>query len=174
MLGYYAHGFANKNGLNRSLGTSSPSLDADESNDNAQSNFPTHTFTIEATPNKRNDSEQAEEEETPDAEQSDTGPPSDDNPNPKEENKKSTETEDNSSTPEHPETTLKPKRPRKKFHSSDPITWYGILVPSSLRSTQKSFTEAVDNDIPELATVVAKMRAVEKEVDEVRSQLKSA
>lgn len=174
MLGYCAHKFANKSGLNRSLDTSSPSLDTGESNDNTQSNYPTHTFTIEATPNKRDDNEQAEEKETPDAEQSDTGPPSDINPNPKEENEKSTETEHNSSTPEHPETTIKPKRPRKKFHSSDPITWYGILVPPSLRSAQKSFTEAVDNGIPELATVVAKMRAVEKEVDEVRSQLKSA
>lgn len=151
-----------------------PSLDTDESTGNTQSNYPSHTFTIEATPNKRDDKEQDEEKETPDTEPPDIGPPPNDNPNSKEKNEKSTTTEDSSSTPEHPETTLKPKHPRKKFHSSDPITWYGILVPPSLRSAQKSFTEAVDNGIPELATVVAKMRAVEKEVDEVRSQLKSA
>lgn len=172
MPGYCAHGFAKKNGLNRSLDTSSPSLDTDESTDNTQSNYPSHTFTIENIPNKRDDNAKAEEKETPGAEPSDTGPAPDDNPDSKEENEKSTET-DNSSTPEHPETASKPKHPRKKFHSSDPITWYGILVPPSLRSAQKSFTEAVDNDLPELASVVAKMRAVEKEVDEVRSQLKS-
>ena len=160
--------------MNRSLDTSSSSLDTDVSVDDTQTKYPSHTFTVENIPNKRDDNEQAEEKETPDAEPSDTEPSPDDNPNPKEENKKSTETEDNSSTPEHPETALKPKHPRKKFHSSDPITWYGILVPPSLRSAQKSFTEAVDNDLPELATVVAKMRAVEKEVDEVRSRLKSA
>ena len=64
----------------------------------------------------------------------------------------------------------KPSQPRKRFRSSDPLTWYGILVPPSLRSAQKSFTEAVEKQIPALASVVAEMQAVEKEVDRARGR----
>lgn len=62
----------------------------------------------------------------------------------------------------------KPSQPRKKFRSSDPLTWYGILVPPSLRSSQKSFTDTVEKQIPALASVVAEMQAVEKEIDRAR------
>ena len=64
----------------------------------------------------------------------------------------------------------KPSQPRKRFRSSDPLTWYGILVPPSLRSAQKSFTEAIEKQIPALASVVAEMQAVEKEVDRARGR----
>ncbi|RJE24850.1 hypothetical protein PHISCL_02804 [Aspergillus sclerotialis] len=60
---------------------------------------------------------------------------------------------------------------KKKFRSLDPITWYGILVPASLRSAQKSFTEAVESQLPELACVTVEMRALEKEVERVRQEL---
>ncbi|KAE8416294.1 hypothetical protein BDV36DRAFT_310227 [Aspergillus pseudocaelatus] len=58
----------------------------------------------------------------------------------------------------------KPRSSEKKPRSSDPIRWYGILVPPFLRSAQKSFTEAVGGPLPELASVVVEMQAVEKEV----------
>ncbi|PYI07112.1 hypothetical protein BO78DRAFT_460732 [Aspergillus sclerotiicarbonarius CBS 121057] len=76
--------------------------------------------------------------------------------------------------PSHAEqdTDAKPKRSKKKkFRSSDPIHWYGILVPPYLRSAQKSFTEAVESRLPQLASVIVEMRIVEKEVERVRSEL---
>ncbi|KAE8351492.1 hypothetical protein BDV28DRAFT_136986 [Aspergillus coremiiformis] len=64
----------------------------------------------------------------------------------------------------------KPKS-MKKLRSSDPIRWYGILVPPFLRRAQKFFTEAVGGPLPELASVVAEMQIVEKEVKRVRSEI---
>ncbi|RAL10577.1 uncharacterized protein BO97DRAFT_406830 [Aspergillus homomorphus CBS 101889] len=72
------------------------------------------------------------------------------------------------------ETDAKSKKAKKRFRSSDPIYWYGILVPLSLRSAQKSFTEAVEGQISELANVVVEMRTVEKQVQQVRSALGQA
>ena len=60
---------------------------------------------------------------------------------------------------------------KKKFRSLDPITWYGILVPASLRSAQKSFTQAVESQLPELACVTVEMWALEKEVERMRQEL---
>lgn len=59
----------------------------------------------------------------------------------------------------------------KKFHSDDPIHWYGILVPPSLRTAQKSFTDAIQGQIPELAGVVVEMRALEERITWLRSEL---
>jgi hypothetical protein len=64
-----------------------------------------------------------------------------------------------------------PKSTRKKFRSSDPIHWYGILVPLSLRNAQTSFTGAVETQVPELAGVVVEMRAVEDEISQLRKKL---
>jgi hypothetical protein len=55
---------------------------------------------------------------------------------------------------------------------SDPIHWYGILVSPSLRSAQRSFTEAVEQHLPNLASVVVEMRTVEREIERLRSQLR--
>lgn len=65
----------------------------------------------------------------------------------------------------------KPQPSKRKPRSSDPLRWYGILVPQSLRSAQKSFAEAVDGQMAELAGVIVEMQAVEKEVTRVRSEL---
>ncbi|THC98054.1 hypothetical protein EYZ11_002480 [Aspergillus tanneri] len=59
----------------------------------------------------------------------------------------------------------------KKPRSSDPIRWYGILVPPFLRSAQKSFTEAVDEALPQLASIIFKMRVIESEIGRLRSEL---
>ncbi|RHZ47278.1 uncharacterized protein CDV56_101140 [Aspergillus thermomutatus] len=61
---------------------------------------------------------------------------------------------------------------KERSRFSDPIHWYGILVSPSLRSAQTSFTEAVEQCLPKLASVVVEMRAVEREVDRLRSQLR--
>ncbi|KAE8379236.1 hypothetical protein BDV26DRAFT_260045 [Aspergillus bertholletiae] len=68
----------------------------------------------------------------------------------------------------------KSKPSEKKSRSSDPIRWYGILVPPSLRSAQQSFAEAVGGPLPELASVVVEMQAVEKKVKCLRKKIDQA
>uniref|UniRef100_A0A093XWA1 Vacuolar ATPase assembly protein VMA22 n=1 Tax=Talaromyces marneffei PM1 TaxID=1077442 RepID=A0A093XWA1_TALMA len=63
------------------------------------------------------------------------------------------------------------KKKKKIFRSDDPISWYGILVPSSLKSAQKSFTEAIDDGIPHLVSVISEMRRVEDMVYELRKEI---
>ncbi|KAL4885040.1 hypothetical protein BJY04DRAFT_158553 [Aspergillus karnatakaensis] len=69
------------------------------------------------------------------------------------------------------DTETKRESVRKKKRTLDPIRWYGILVPPSLRSAQKSFTEAVEASIPELASTVTEMRVAEKEILRLRKEL---
>ncbi|KAL3466763.1 hypothetical protein BJX64DRAFT_249848 [Aspergillus heterothallicus] len=61
--------------------------------------------------------------------------------------------------------------PKKKLEILDPIKWYGILVPPSLRNAQNSFTEAVEDCFPELASVIVEMQATEKDVIRLRKEL---
>lgn len=56
--------------------------------------------------------------------------------------------------------------------SSDPIRWFGILVPSSLRSSQSSFISAVERPIPEIATLVNDIRKKEIDIGRVRKQIR--
>ncbi|KAF7170238.1 hypothetical protein CNMCM5623_002715 [Aspergillus felis] len=61
---------------------------------------------------------------------------------------------------------------KERSRFSDPIHWYGILVSPSLRSAQRSFTEAVEQYLPKLASVVVEMQTVEREVERLRNQLR--
>ncbi|CAI7630388.1 unnamed protein product [Penicillium viridicatum] len=65
----------------------------------------------------------------------------------------------------------KPKPVSKKFRSADPIHWYGILVPQSLRRAQDSFANAIDNQVPDLASTTVEMRALEQRISQLRAQL---
>jgi hypothetical protein len=76
--------------------------------------------------------------------------------------------EDSNTEPPAPEKT---KTIRKKFRSDDPIYWYGILVPPSLRTAQKSFTEAIQTEVPDLAGTIVEMRALEQKITQVRAKL---
>lgn len=67
-----------------------------------------------------------------------------------------------------------PKNPRKKFRSDDPIHWYGILVPPSLRTAQKSFTDAMESQVPKLAGAVVEMRALEQKIAQLRTELRDS
>ncbi|KAL4924907.1 uncharacterized protein BDV17DRAFT_295000 [Aspergillus undulatus] len=69
------------------------------------------------------------------------------------------------------EADTKPESAKQKPRTSDPIRWYGILVPPSLRSAQKSFTEAVEGSLPELASTVVAMQVAEKEILRLRTEL---
>jgi hypothetical protein len=83
-------------------------------------------------------------------------------------------------TPESPETSedgspttekKDSKASRKKFHSDDPLHWYGILVPQSLRRAQRSFANAIDTEVPELASTTIEMRTLEEQITKLRAQL---
>ncbi|KAJ5472531.1 hypothetical protein N7530_006532 [Penicillium desertorum] len=65
----------------------------------------------------------------------------------------------------------KPKSVSKKFRSADPIHWYGILVPQSLRRAQDSFANAIDNQVPDLASTTVEMRALEQQINQLRGRL---
>ncbi|KAJ6009693.1 hypothetical protein N7522_004709 [Penicillium canescens] len=86
---------------------------------------------------------------------------------------------DQQTTPETPETSedgsptaeKKPKANRKKFHTDDPLHWYGILVPQSLRRAQRSFANAIDTEVPELASTTSEMRTLEEQITKLRAQL---
>lgn len=60
---------------------------------------------------------------------------------------------------------------RPKFRSDDPIYWYGILVPPSLRAAQKSFTDGIQTQVPDLADTIVEMRAFEQKITLVRRKL---
>ncbi|KAJ5592922.1 hypothetical protein N7537_009826 [Penicillium hordei] len=64
-----------------------------------------------------------------------------------------------------------PKPVSKKFRSADPIHWYGILVPQSLRRAQDSFANAIDNQVPDLASTTVEMRALEQQISQLRARL---
>ncbi|KAJ5937367.1 hypothetical protein N7454_004667 [Penicillium verhagenii] len=72
------------------------------------------------------------------------------------------------STPVTP--PAKSKSP-KKTRPKDPIHWYGILVPPSLRTAQKSFTGGISNEVPALAAVVVEMRTLEDKINKLRAEI---
>ncbi|KAJ5119684.1 hypothetical protein N7448_010353 [Penicillium atrosanguineum] len=80
-------------------------------------------------------------------------------------------TEDSRAVTETDKPAEEPKKPRKKFRSDDPIYWYGILVPLSLRNAQKSFTDGIQSQVPELAGTIVEMRALEQRITQVRANL---
>ncbi|KAI9374676.1 hypothetical protein BJX61DRAFT_274500 [Aspergillus egyptiacus] len=70
-----------------------------------------------------------------------------------------------------PAVDTKPKSVKRNPGALDPIRWYGILVPPSLRSAQRSFLEAVEGTVPELASVAVEMQAAEKDISRLRMEL---
>lgn len=78
-----------------------------------------------------------------------------------------------SGSSEHGESSTQAEKPeaRKKFHSTDPIHWYGILVPQSLRKAQASFTAVIDDQVPDLASTTIEMRALEQQIRKLQVQL---
>ena len=83
-----------------------------------------------------------------------------------------TTSSESSELAESPARVEKPEA-RKKFHSTDPIHWYGILVPQSLRKSQTSFTAVIDNQVPDLASTTLEMRALEERIRKLQVQLES-
>ncbi|EFE43201.1 conserved hypothetical protein [Trichophyton verrucosum HKI 0517] len=65
-------------------------------------------------------------------------------------------------------TETETKEARTKSKMSNPLHWFGILVPPPLRNAQEAFVGAVAGPIPALAGVVSEMREVEHKVESLR------
>jgi hypothetical protein len=81
-----------------------------------------------------------------------------------------TTVEDKSQSRETDSFREKPKAAisKRSKRSDDPISWYGILVPQSLRNAQKSFTTAIEGSVPQLTDVMIEMRDVELKIHNLR------
>ncbi|MCJ1259729.1 hypothetical protein MMC24_007568 [Lignoscripta atroalba] len=68
-----------------------------------------------------------------------------------------------------------PKTPASRATSTripgDPLKWFGILVPPSLRSAQADFRAAIIEGVPALANAMLDLRAIEKEVARLRGEI---
>ncbi|EZF35399.1 hypothetical protein TMEN_9252 [Trichophyton mentagrophytes] len=64
------------------------------------------------------------------------------------------------------------KTKSKSKTTSNPLHWFGILVPPPLRNAQEAFVGAVAGPIPTLAGVVSEMREVEHKVEGLRQLLR--
>lgn len=58
----------------------------------------------------------------------------------------------------------------KKQNARDPLRWFGVLTPLSLRQTQACAAEAVDQVIPRLASLSAEMQDLEIQVRRARKK----
>ena len=84
----------------------------------------------------------------------------------------------------HDEKTLASSPPEEQLNATDagtnkgrvvdPLKWFGILVPPTLRSSQQSFKGAVRDIIPTLANVMMEMKETEIEVRRTRKKLGKA
>lgn len=61
-----------------------------------------------------------------------------------------------------------------KVTPRDPLNWFGILVPPTLRKAQGSFKSALDDVVPAMATVVVQMRQIEIEIRRTRKKILKA
>ncbi|CAI7668588.1 unnamed protein product [Penicillium bialowiezense] len=103
-----------------------------------------------------------------DAEENDTPPSSS-----KKEETETSEPSATETTSSEPTTPADKPEVRKKFRSTDPIHWYGILVPQPLRNAQSTFAGVVDNQVPELASTTLEMRTLEQRISKLQAQLES-
>ncbi|CAI6336879.1 unnamed protein product [Periconia digitata] len=110
-------------------------------------------------------------------------PPNKEADQPKEKDQRGTRTH-SSTVPAGFETATAPKdqavepgienvlEPNHVVTRRDPIRWFGILVPSALRSAQSNFVSAVDGPLPQIATLSKDLRQQEIEIGRLRKQLK--
>lgn len=55
---------------------------------------------------------------------------------------------------------------------TDPIRWFGILLPQALRNTQRSFADAVEGPVVNLVTLTTELRSLEIEIGRLRKQIR--
>jgi|ERR1700753_464852 len=57
-------------------------------------------------------------------------------------------------------------------HSSDPIHWFGVLIPQPLRDAQAQFNSLVDISISRILNLTGEMRQLEIEIARARKAIK--
>ncbi|KAL8657841.1 MAG: hypothetical protein Q9226_001502 [Calogaya cf. arnoldii] len=58
-----------------------------------------------------------------------------------------------------------------KLSVSDPLNWFGILVPPALRASQRSFRNATTETIPLLANLSNELKSMEIEIRRTRKRI---
>ncbi|KAL8998856.1 MAG: hypothetical protein Q9169_002194 [Polycauliona sp. 2 TL-2023] len=84
--------------------------------------------------------------------------------------RKSTETETEKSMIDA-DPTGSPTNEGSKHSTSDPLNWFGILVPPTLRASQTFFRHAVTETIPSLANLSNEMKRLEIEIRRTRKKI---
>jgi hypothetical protein len=90
-------------------------------------------------------------------------------PKPKEDDAKST-LDPNSQSSQNSEKAKGETNSTEK--PTDPLRWFGILVPPALRTAQSTFVSAVEGPIPQLVTILRDLRTQEIEIGRIRKQIK--
>lgn len=73
---------------------------------------------------------------------------------------------------EKPNTIEKDVDQQSKIDPRDPIRWFGLLVPSPLRSAQSKFIEVIEGSVPQLVTLTKELRALEIEIGRLRKSIR--
>ncbi|KAE9981773.1 hypothetical protein BLS_007008 [Venturia inaequalis] len=73
---------------------------------------------------------------------------------------------------ENPTKTEEDVNERPKIDPRDPIRWFGLLVPPSLRSAQSKFIGIAEGPVPQLVTLTKELRALEIEIGRTRKSIK--
>jgi len=65
---------------------------------------------------------------------------------------------------------------KEKAHNKvrDPLHWYGILVPPSLRASQKSFKSAIHDPVIDAANLAQALHRVDMDIRKLRKDVKKA
>lgn len=86
-----------------------------------------------------------------------------------------TTTTSSSTPPTHPQnqstsTNTKTQIACKRPPPTNPLNWYGLLIPPSLRAAQTSFIHAIEGQVPNLATIQAEMADLEWQIRNLRRE----
>jgi hypothetical protein len=83
--------------------------------------------------------------------------------------------QDDSEAEEDDESTSADKKEAKEDDESkpvDPIRWYGVLVPPTLRTAQSQFVSAVEGPIPRVINLSKELRNLEIDIGRTRKTMK--
>ncbi|KAK3049006.1 hypothetical protein LTR09_009660 [Extremus antarcticus] len=81
----------------------------------------------------------------------------------------------NGRTTEDTAPSEKPSTPKAKVPlASDPLRWFGILIPQQLRSAQASFRTATDEAVIDAVNASRSMRECEVDIRKLRKEIKRA
>lgn len=79
-------------------------------------------------------------------------------------------TDDGDAANEQENQDEKPEKKPPSTQRKDPLRWFGLLTPQSLRSAQTSSIEAVEHVIPKIASINKEMEHIEIEVRRARKK----